>query len=172
MPNLTALMARTHMADRMGLVLTSGFAAGGSTALQDISAARGDKIVSVLVVKRTFSSYTAGFAANASTPVGGTELSGGVSAGRNDVLESVVSFGTAGTIQKITGSSSLSANRVLIADAATSNQNVRATWSVGNFGGRKVPDGSVSLVATRVKISDIATNGHSLAVRYWKGDQK
>lgn len=172
MPNLTGIVASGHMAGRVGYALTAGLAAGGSTSIADLSAGRGDTLISVLVVKGGYISATAGFAAGASAGIGGNQISGGISAGRNDTVDSVVTYGTAGTLSNVSsGSVSVSVNRMVIVDHASSNRHVQARWNVGNFAGRKVPAGSVAISATRIKVTDIATNGHMLQVNWWKGDQ-
>lgn len=173
-PNLTGIMAESHMAGRVGYGQTAGLAAGGSTPIADMSAARGDKLISVLAIKgNNYISMTAGFAGDASSPVGGAQLSGGISAARGDTVQNVFLFGTTGaTIFEVTAASiAVSNNRVVITDTTGANRKMQTFWSVGGFAGRNIPSTSATIVATRLKISDIATNGHKLLATWWKGDR-
>lgn len=172
MPNLSALIAEGHSAARIGYALTSGFNKSGSTPIADLSAGRGDVLISVSVHKGSFTNYTAGFAADASSPIGSDGISGGISAARGDIVNSAAVFGSAAVHVDISNASlSVSANRLVIADAVGTNRILQSNWSVGAFGGRSIPFSSASIVGTKVKVSDIATNGHKLQVIWWKGMQ-
>jgi len=172
MPNLSAQIRRSHNANSIGFVLTGGFSKSSSTPIADLSAGRGDQLISVTIQKGSFLSHTAGVAGDASTPVGSDAIAGGISASRGDIVNSAVVYGCAVTHVDISNASlAVSANRLVIADATGTNRTMQVDWSVGAFGGRNIPIASASISATRLKISDIATDGHKIMAIWWKGMQ-